>query len=160
MQSTGGRSRGVAQAPGLEVFIIRLDVIGRGDGEFVFLSRKLDGVVLLVEGAVRAFRFPGVPGFMSLVRDLRGVVEGGSLLRASRAGEEAAREHKIEDPAAEGKAGHDDGDADFDDGPYLRVVVGKCDVFEVDLHDGGDTDDTHHDVTGDLISGIQQRGLR
>lgn len=64
----------------------------------------------------------------------------------ARAREEADGEEMFDDDAADGKAGHDDGDADFDNGPYLRGVVVVGHVFKVDLDDVGYADYADDDV--------------
>lgn len=57
------------------------------------------------------------------------------------AGEEMAWEEMLNDDAADGEAGDDYGDANFDDGPDLGVVVFVGYVVEVYFCDVGYADD-------------------
>lgn len=66
--------------------------------------------------------------------------------------QEADREEMFDHDTAERETGNDDGDADFDHGPDLCVVVFECDVLEVDIHDIGDADDGNNNVAMCVVS--------
>lgn len=59
----------------------------------------------------------------------------------------AERKDVFEGDTTERQAGDNDGDANFDDGPYLRLVISIGHIFKVDLNDIGYANNTYNNVT-------------
>ena len=78
------------------------------------------------------------------------------MLVAARARQHPDGEHALEGGAADGEAGDDDADADFDDRPDLRAVVGEGDVGEVDLDHVGHAHDADDDVAVYRSEGVRK----
>ncbi len=53
----------------------------------------------------------------------------------------------FEGDTTERQAGDNDGDANFDDGPYLRLVISIGHIFKVDVDDIGDANNAYNNVT-------------